>query len=77
VTEQTDSRCIIVSEETGSISFAEGGQIYRPLTVEQLKDLLSQRYSAEQESLTSPIMPSIALLTKRFLSPSSNSRTGE
>jgi uncharacterized protein (TIGR00159 family) len=77
VTEQTDSRCIIVSEETGSISFAEGGQIYRPLTVEQLKDLLNQRYSPERESLTSTMMPNLSLLTKRFLSPSSNSRTGE
>ncbi|MGB5595157.1 MAG: diadenylate cyclase CdaA [Crocosphaera sp.] len=37
--------CIVVSEETGSISLAEKGVLDRPLTSSKLKELLKQRFS--------------------------------
>lgn len=43
ITEQTNCLCIVVSEETGSISLAEGGRIERPLTSAKLHELLVQR----------------------------------
>ncbi|MEN9225854.1 MAG: diadenylate cyclase CdaA [Thermostichus sp. HHBFW_bins_43] len=43
ITEQTNCLCIVVSEETGSISLAEGGRMERPLTSTKLHELLVQR----------------------------------
>lgn len=40
VTESTDCISIIVSEETGNISFARAGQLVRPVTAEKLRKLL-------------------------------------
>jgi diadenylate cyclase len=37
ITEQTDAVSVIVSEETGTISFARGGELLRGLSEEQLK----------------------------------------
>jgi uncharacterized protein (TIGR00159 family) len=37
--------CIVVSEETGSISLAEKGTLNRPLTSSKLKELLIERFS--------------------------------
>lgn len=37
--------CIVVSEETGSISMAERGVLNRPLTSSKLKELLRSRFS--------------------------------
>ncbi len=37
--------CVVVSEETGSISLAERGALNRPLTSSKLKELLSDRFS--------------------------------
>jgi len=45
VTEETDAIAVVVSEETGSISVAIGGKIERDLTVEQLRDRLSELVS--------------------------------
>ena len=46
VTENLDKcLCIVVSEETGSISLAEKGVLDRPLTNSRLKELLQQRFS--------------------------------
>ena len=42
ITEETDSIAVIVSEETGAISLAVAGQIERDLTVEQLRQRLSE-----------------------------------
>jgi uncharacterized protein (TIGR00159 family) len=46
--------CIVVSEETGSISLAERGVLNRPLTSSKLKELLEERfsYSADREVVT-------------------------
>ena len=38
--------CVVVSEETGSISLAEGGVLNRPLTSSKLKELLEARFSS-------------------------------
>jgi diadenylate cyclase len=42
ITEETDAVAVIVSEETGAISLAVAGQIERDLTVEQLRERLSE-----------------------------------
>ncbi len=46
--------CIVVSEETGSISLAEMGSLNRPLTSAKLKELLEKRLarSPDRESVT-------------------------
>lgn len=36
--------CVVVSEETGSISLAEGGNLNRPLTSSKLKELLEEKF---------------------------------
>ena len=41
VTEETDAIAVIVSEETGSISLAVGGNIERDLSVEELRERLA------------------------------------
>ncbi|GFE67644.1 protein of unknown function DUF147 [Chroococcus sp. FPU101] len=55
ITERLDNcLCIIVSEETGSISLAEQGLLNRPLTSSKLKELLDERFSpaVERETVT-------------------------
>ncbi len=56
--------CIVVSEETGSISLAEFGVLDRPLTSSKLKELLEIRLApiGERESVT----PSLLSLGRRF-----------
>lgn len=44
VTEESDAIAIIVSEETGSISIAHRGKLYRNLDREKLKELLNELY---------------------------------
>jgi uncharacterized protein (TIGR00159 family) len=41
--------CVVVSEETGSISLAERGNLNRPLTSSKLKELLEERFSPSVE----------------------------
>ncbi len=41
ITEQIDVACFIISEETGKISFAHGGQLERGLSEERLTELLN------------------------------------
>lgn len=63
ITERVDHcLCIVVSEETGSISLAEGGILDRPLTSSKLKELLEQRFSllVERES----VAPGLGLLSR-------------
>lgn len=72
ITEQTDALCIVVSEETGSISLAERGRLQRPLSVEQLAELLNRRY--RRGTATSAFgLPGFADWTRKlFPSPSSS-----
>ncbi len=58
--------CIVVSEETGSISLAESGVLDRPLTSTKLKELLEVRFAptVERES----VAPSLRTLGRKFSS---------
>ncbi|MFM7474885.1 MAG: TIGR00159 family protein [Microcystis wesenbergii Mw_MB_S_20031200_S109] len=50
ITERLDNCiCIVVSEETGSISLASGGNLDRPLTSSKLKELLEAKFSPSGE----------------------------
>jgi hypothetical protein len=42
--------CIVVSEETGSISVAERGVLNRPLTSTTLREILEERFTVNVES---------------------------
>ena len=42
ITEETDAIAVIVSEETGGISVASGGEIERDVTVERLRERISE-----------------------------------
>ncbi|MEM9567138.1 MAG: diadenylate cyclase CdaA [Cyanobacteria bacterium P01_E01_bin.34] len=50
ITEQASCLCIVVSEETGSISLAEAGRLQRPLTSSTLRDALNQRLRPQRET---------------------------
>lgn len=64
ITEETDAISIVVSEETGSISLAVGGAIERDLTVEQLRDRMSNllRRYVPPTPLPTPIAESGGIL---------------
>ncbi len=65
ITERTNNCiCIVVSEETGSISLAEAGVLDRPLTSSKLKELLELRFEpiGERES----VAPSLRTLGRKF-----------
>jgi uncharacterized protein (TIGR00159 family) len=65
ITERTNNCvCIVVSEETGSISLAEAGVLDRPLTSSKLKELLETRCApiGERESVN----PSLRGLGRKF-----------
>lgn len=51
ITEETDAIAVVVSEETGAISLALGGQIERDLTVDQLRE----RMGAELRRYMAPV----------------------
>ncbi|MBZ5665779.1 MAG: diadenylate cyclase CdaA [Acidobacteriia bacterium] len=57
ITEETDAVAVIISEETGTISMAVGGSIERDLTVERLRERLSNllRRYAPAPTLPSPV----------------------
>ncbi|WP_299403597.1 diadenylate cyclase CdaA [Acaryochloris sp. IP29b_bin.148] len=65
ITERVDNCvCIVVSEETGSISLAEQGILRRPLTSSKLRELLADRLilSVEREVVT----PSLRSLGRKI-----------
>ncbi|WP_448571817.1 diadenylate cyclase CdaA [Trichothermofontia sp.] len=56
--------CIVVSEETGSISLAEKGSMNRPLTSSKLKELLEERFSQSIER--EPVAPNLRDLVRHL-----------
>ena len=50
ITERSDSVTIIVSEETGYISYAVEGRLYRNIEIEELEKLLKEIYKAEEKT---------------------------
>lgn len=63
ITERVENcLCIVVSEETGSISLAEKGVLNRPLTSTRLKELLEEKFSPIMERETVP--PGWGLLSR-------------
>jgi diadenylate cyclase len=50
LTEETDAIVVIVSEETGAVSFAHRGILERPMNAQELKELLL-RYYAQLETI--------------------------
>ncbi len=67
ITERVDDcLCIVVSEETGSISLAEGGKLNRPLTSSKLRELLSARLNLTVDR--DSVSPQLRSLSKQLLS---------
>ncbi|MGK7890541.1 MAG: diadenylate cyclase CdaA [Leptolyngbyaceae cyanobacterium] len=65
ITERVDHcLCVVVSEETGSISVAEQGLLNRPLTSSKLKELLQSRFA--QTSDREVVAPQLRSLGRRI-----------
>jgi diadenylate cyclase len=57
LTEISDSRCIVVSEETGSISLVEDGKLEKLVNSEELRKALAKRYAVNMETEPSRRVP--------------------
>lgn len=53
ITENTDAAVIVVSEQTGIVSFAADGTLKRPFTVEDIKAFLHEFYSSRASGIGS------------------------
>ncbi|HIC08507.1 MAG TPA: TIGR00159 family protein [Aquificales bacterium] len=49
ITQHSDALAVVVSEETGSISLAVGGKLYRNLTEEELKEILFRELGIDEQ----------------------------
>jgi hypothetical protein len=58
--------CVVVSEETGSISLAERGTLNRPLTSSKLKELLEAKLSPTGDEKT--VAPGLSSFARQTLS---------
>jgi diadenylate cyclase len=56
LTEETDAVVVVVSEETGAISLAEGGNLESALTPERLRERLTQLLRGTEATLTEPAL---------------------
>ncbi|WP_330204248.1 diadenylate cyclase CdaA [Cyanobacterium sp. Dongsha4] len=64
ITERVDNcLCIVVSEETGSISLGEKGTLNRPLTSTKLKELLEEKLSQPSEG---EVVTGVTRLSKKL-----------
>lgn len=64
ITERVDNCiCIVVSEETGSISLGEKGVLNRPLTSTKLKELLEEKLSKPKEG---EVVTGVTRLSKKL-----------
>ena len=65
ITERVDNCiCIVVSEETGSISLAQGGSLNRPLTSSKLKELLEAQFSPSVDRET--VAPGLGRISRNI-----------
>ncbi|MEC5032508.1 MAG: diadenylate cyclase CdaA [Oscillatoria sp. PMC 1051.18] len=65
ITERVENcLCIVVSEETGSISLAEKRNLNRPLTSSKLKELLEERFSPSVER--EAVAPGLSRLSRQI-----------
>ena len=65
ITERVENcLCIVVSEETGSISIAQRGRLNRPLTSNRLRELLQEQFTPAVESDT--VAPELLNLGRRL-----------
>jgi uncharacterized protein (TIGR00159 family) len=65
ITERVENcLCIVVSEETGSISLAERGILNRPLTSSKLKELLETKFSTPVDRET--VAPGLGRLSRKI-----------
>lgn len=65
ITERVENcLCIVVSEETGSISLADKGNLNRPLTSSKLKELLEEIFSPAVER--EAVAPSLSRLSRKI-----------
>lgn len=65
ITERVENcLCIVVSEETGSISVAQRGRLNRPLTSNRLRELLQEQFTPAVESDT--VAPELLSLGRRL-----------
>lgn len=65
ITERVENcLCVVVSEETGSISVAQGGILNRPLTSSKLKELLLDKFSPSVDGDT--VAPQLRSLGRRL-----------
>lgn len=62
ITENTDAAVIVVSEQTGIVSFAADGTLKRPFTVEDIKAFLHEFYTSRSSGIGSILRR----LKKRF-----------
>lgn len=53
ISEVTDSLTIVVSEETGNISLTKNGELYRNLSIEALKEMLTEELSTSAKTASS------------------------
>jgi uncharacterized protein (TIGR00159 family) len=67
ITERVENcLCVVVSEETGSISLAEKGILNRPLTSSKLKELLEARFSSSRSSNERAVAPTLRSLGRQI-----------
>lgn len=61
--------CVVVSEETGSLSLAERGTLHRPLTSSKLKELLDARLSpaVEREAVAPSLLSLVRQISTKVL----------
>ncbi|MEO0866837.1 MAG: diadenylate cyclase CdaA [Cyanobacteria bacterium J06642_11] len=65
ITERVENcLCIVVSEETGSISIAQRGRLNRPLTSNRLRELLQEQFTTVVESDT--VAPELLNIGRRL-----------
>jgi hypothetical protein len=63
--------CVVVSEETGQISVANGGRMIRRLDATRLRTILAAFYGEAQQPLRLPWSPVVNRIRARLGQPSS------